>query len=143
MQLYKVIHTGDPYTFMARNNEVAALTVSLFGLLTGAREEYGKGSVPVFDTEQERNAWFEQEFGKTMKSSMNENTDSVLDSLESFRFGTIKDRTRNHAALSMLQTQEQKDLFVEVWNRGKSDTAADLESVGRLIAKELRKTRHE
>lgn len=78
-----------------------------------------------------------------MKSSMNENTDSVLDSLESFRFGTIKDRTRNHAALSMLQTQEQKDLFVEVWNRGKSDTAADLESVGRLIAKELRKTRHE
>ena len=143
MQLYKVTHTGDPYTFMAGNNEVAALTVSLFGLLTGAREGYGKGSVPVFDTEQERNAWFEQEFGKTMKSSMNENTDSVLDSLESFRFGTIKDRTRNHAALSMLQTQEQKDLFVEVWNRGKSDTAADLESVGRLIAKELRKTRYE
>ena len=138
MQLYKVTHTDDPYTFVAGNNEVAALTVSLFGLNKGARDGFGKGSVPVFDTEQERNAWFEQEFGKTMESSMNDNTDSVLDSLESFQFGTIKDRTRNYAALNMLQTQEQKDLFVEVWNQGKSDTAADLEAVGKCIAEKLR-----
>ena len=45
---YELINPSDPYTFLAENKEVAALTVFCISTMYGAKSQDGNEEIPVY-----------------------------------------------------------------------------------------------
>ena len=61
---YELINPSDPYTFVADNKEIAALTVFALSTMYGAKSEDGSEEIPLLFLGGSKD-WYRESFGKT------------------------------------------------------------------------------
>lgn len=117
---YKLINPSDPYTFVAKDFETAALTVLVLGKGGyGAEPKYGSEKVPTFlfgGCEE----WFVKTFGRTLDEAFSARSKDITEALETFAFGSFNDRRRYEAALAAITDAEKKEKFIADWNDQRS-----------------------
>lgn len=121
MTEYELINPSDPYTFLAKTKESAALTVFLLGTMYGAspKEDNEKKRIPVFlfgGAEE----WYQEEFGRSTEAGLKAEKQNVADALLSFMYGHFEDRRRYEAALKAITDEEKKKEFMKEWQDGRS-----------------------
>lgn len=137
---FELINPSDPYTFIAKNREVAAITVFVLGTMYGAQlkeDEDGKNEVPVFILGGAEE-WYEEQFGHSVDEGIEKYRLDVAEALESFMLGNFEDRERYETALSFIDNSEKKDEFKKKWQ----DSCSSLNDIGTRahdIAKEIKK----
>ena len=109
MTEYKLINPSDPYTFLAKTKESAALAVFLLGTLYGAspKDDNEEKRIPVFlfgGAEE----WYRKEFGRSTEAGLKAEKQNVADALLSFMYGSFEDRRRYEAALNAITDEEKK-----------------------------------
>lgn len=118
---YELINPSDPYTFLAKTKESAALTVFLLGTMYGAspKDDNEEKRIPVFlfDGAEE---WYRKEFGRSTQAGLKEEKQNVADALLSFMYGSFEDRRRYEAALNAITDEEKKKVFMEEWQDGRT-----------------------
>lgn len=133
---YELINPSDPYTFIAKDLETAALVVFLLSTAYGAIPKDGGGEIPIFlfggATE-----WYEQEFGRTPDDGAAAKKADIADALESFMFGHFEDRRRYNLALNSITDPERKAAFIEEWQDGHS-SLNDIGTYAHNLAARLR-----
>jgi len=116
---YELINPSDPYTFIAKNKEVAALTVFLISTMYGARSETGEEEVPVFLIGNPE-SWYQSEFHRPTDEGFLLNKKEVAKALESFMLGNFEDRQRYEIALNAITDPVKKEEFIAAWQEGRS-----------------------
>lgn len=134
--VYKLINPSDPYTFIAENQEVAALTVFLLSTMCGAKSQDGTMDVPVlFSNAYE---WYVENFNRTPEEGIAENTQLLADSLDSFLYGGFGDRKTFEAAYELMESEEKRREYRSIWNDKRTSLSNFCETAYSL-AKVLRK----
>lgn len=82
MTEYKLINPSDPYTFLAKTKESAALAVFLLGTMYGAspKDDNEEKRIPVFlfgGAEE----WYRKEFGRSTEAGFKAEKQNVADAL--------------------------------------------------------------
>ena len=121
MTEYKLINPSDPYTFLAKTKESAALAVFLLGTMYGAspKDDNEEKRIPVFlfgGAEE----WYRKEFGRSTEAGFKAEKQNVADALLSFMYGSFEDRRRYEAALNAITDEEKKKVFMEEWQDGRT-----------------------
>lgn len=111
---FNLINPSDPYTFIAADLEVAALTVFSIGAGYGAVSSDNKERVPIFNQME----WFVEKFGCTPDEALKERKKELAEALSSMMFGSFEDRKRYEAALSAIDDEEKKKEFIVKWQDG-------------------------
>lgn len=134
---YKLINPSDPYTFIAEDLEVAALTVFSLTTLFGAKpKDSGAEEVPVFMFGGAED-WYTEHFGRAVKEGMQAKRAAVADALASMMFGDFEDRRRYDCALKAITEPEARERFIREWQDGHS-SMNDIGSAAHRNAKILR-----
>lgn len=136
MKQFELINPSDPYTFLAVDLEVAALTVFCISTAYGAESEDGE-EVPVFIFGGAKE-WYQNEFGRTPDEGLESRKSEVVDSLASMMYGSFEDRKKYEIALHAIDDEEKKENFIKEWNDGIS-SLNDIGTYCHNLAKELRK----
>lgn len=115
MTEYKLINPSDPYTFLAKTKESAALAVFLLGTMYGAspKDDNEEKRIPVFlfgGAEE----WYRKEFGRSTEVGLKAEKQNVADALLSFMYGSFEDRRRYEAALNAITDEEKKKVFMPI-----------------------------
>ena len=115
MTEYELINPSDPYTFLAKTKESAALAVFLLGTMYGAspKDDDEEKRIPVFlfgGAEE----WYQEEFGRNTEEGMEKEKKNVADALLS------EDRRRYEAALKAITDEEKKKEFMKEWQDGRT-----------------------
>ena len=118
---YELINPSDPYTFLAKTKESAALAVFLLGTMYGAspKDDNEEKRIPVFlfgGAEE----WYRKEFGRSTEAGLKAEKQNVADALLSFMYGSFEDRRRYKAALNAITDEEKKKVFMEEWQDGRT-----------------------
>ncbi len=118
---YELINPSDPYTFLAKTKESAALAVFLLGTMYGAspKDDNEEKRIPVFlfgGAEE----WYQEEFGRSTEEGLEKEKKNVADALLSFMYGHFEDRRRYEAALKAITDEEKKKEFMKEWQNGRS-----------------------
>lgn len=108
---YELINPSDPYTFIAKDLETAALTVFLLSTAYGAKPKIGVDEVPIFLFGGAKE-WYVEKFGRTTDEGLNAKLDSVAASLHSVMYGNFEDRQRYEAVLKAITDTEKKEQFL-------------------------------
>lgn len=132
---YSLINPSDSYTFIAKDLEVAALTVFLLGTAYGAQEEDGKIVVPIFVFGGNPSSWYQENFGRTPDDGLKARRSDVAEALESMMFGDFRDRKRYQAALAAITEDVKREEFIAMWQDG----CSSLNNIG-FYAHKLAKT---
>lgn len=140
MKQYDLINPSDPYTFIAENLEVAALTVFAISSAYGAQSEDDEETVPVFMAGifGDPNEWFEKSFGETMAEGTKKYRMQIADALESVMYGSFNDRERYQAALDAIDNPEKREEFIKKWQESIS-SMNDIGSYAHSLSKRLKK----
>lgn len=133
---YELKNPSDPYTFLASDLEVAALTVFSISTLYGAEAREGGGNVPIF-LFGGAVEWYTEQFGRTPDEGMEARKGELAAALGSMRYGRFKDRQRYEAALVAITDQEKKEEFIAAWQDGYSS----LNNIGAYCHKLAKKLR--
>ena len=122
MTEYRLINPSDPYTFLAKDKEVAALVVFALSTSYGAESKDKTSDVPVFlfCTEEEIRKWYESEFSRTIEEGAKERQKEIGEALLSFVYGNFKDRARYEAAINAITDEDKKEAFMEKWQESRS-----------------------
>lgn len=119
MTEYELINPSDPYTFLAKTQESAALAVFLLGTMYGAspKDEDDEKTIPVFifDGVEE---WYQEKFGRSTEDGIKAEKQNVAEALLSFMYGNFEDRRRYEAALKAITDDEKKKEFMKEWQDG-------------------------
>lgn len=140
MKQYEIINPSDPYTFMAKSKEVAALTVFLLSTMYGAESEDGEEKIPVFIFGGSKE-WYQEEFKRTPDEGLDAEKEAVANALLSVMYGNFRDRKRYEAALSAITDERKKKTFIEVWQDGRSsmnDIGSYAHATGERMLHELK-----
>ena len=118
---YELINPSDPYTFLAKTKESAALTVCLLGTMYGAspKDDNEEKRIPLFlfgGAEE----WYRKEFGRSTEAGLKAEKQNVADALLSFMYGSFEERRRYDAALNAITDEEKKKVFMEEWQDGRT-----------------------
>lgn len=116
---YELINPSDPYTFIAHNKEVSALTVFCLSTMYGAKSEDGNAEIPIFllgGAEE----WYQQEFGRTVEEGLDAEKENIAHSLISFMYGDFEDRRRYNIALNSITDDDKREEFIKAWQDGRS-----------------------
>ena len=132
---YELINPSDPYTFIAKNKEVAALTVFSISTMYGAESQDEKEEIPVFIMGGARE-WYQEQFGRTPDEGLEAEKENVARSLSSFMYGHFEDRRRYEAALNAITDEEKKEIFIKEWQDGRS-SLNDIGSYAHRLGKQL------
>lgn len=116
---YELINPNDPYTFIAKDYETAVLTVFLISTMYGANSKDGEDDIPIFLFGGSRE-WYKRQFNRTPDEGLSAKKHQVVDSLESFMYGSFEDRKRYQAALNAITDADKKEQFVREWQDGRS-----------------------
>lgn len=116
---YELINPSDPYTFLAENKEVAALTVFCLSTIYGAKSQGGNEEIPVFILGGSEE-WYKNEFHRTPDEGLQAEKVNVAKSLQSFLYGHFEDRRRYEAALNAITEEDKKEQFMREWQDGRS-----------------------
>lgn len=139
---YELINPSDPYTFLAKNKEVAALTVFCLSTMYGAQSQEGNEEIPVFILGGSKE-WYEGEFHRTPDEGLQAEKEAVADALQSFMYGHFEDRRRYEAALRAITDADKRELFIREWQDGRSsinDIGTYAHSLGKRFLAELKET---
>lgn len=136
MKQFELINPSDPYTFLAVDLEVAALTVFCISTAYSAESQDGD-EVPIFIFGGAKE-WYQNEFGRTPDEGLEARKREVIDSLSSMMYGSFEDRKRYEVALQAIDDEEKREKFIEEWNDGIS-SLNDIGTYCHKLAKELRK----
>lgn len=132
---YEFINPSDPYTFLAKNFEIATLTVFVIGTQYGAKSKDGSEEVPVFFLGGS-DEWYQEQFGRTVEEGINTYKKEIAEALASFMLGDFEDRKRYDAALNAITDPDKKKEFIEVWQDGRS-SINDIGTYAHKIAEKL------
>lgn len=116
---YELINPSDPYTFLAENKEVAALTVFCISTMYGAKSQDENEEIPVFILGGSKE-WYENEFHRTPDEGLQAEKANVAKSLQSFMYGHFEDRRRYEAALNAITDEDKREQFMREWQDGRS-----------------------
>lgn len=116
---YELDNPSDPYTFIAENREIAALTVFLLGTAFGATPQNGGDNVPVFIFGGAAE-WYKETFSRTPDEGMTALEPGVSAALASFMLGHFEDRRRYEAALNAITDDDKRKVFIDEWQDGRT-----------------------
>ena len=116
---YELINPSDPYTFLAENKEVAALTVLCLSTMYGAKSQGGNEEIPVFILGGSEE-WYKNEFQRTPDEGLQAEKVNGAKSLQSFLYGDFEDRRRYEAALNAITEEDKKEQFMREWQDSRS-----------------------
>lgn len=116
---YELINPSDPYTFLAENKEVAALTVFCISTMYGAQSQDRNEEIPVFILGGSKE-WYENEFHRTPDEGLQAEKTNVAKSLQSFMYGHFEDRRRYEAAINAITDEDKREQFMREWQDGRS-----------------------
>ena len=116
---YELINPSDPYTFLAENKEVAALTVFCISTMYGAQSQDRNEEIPVFILGGSKE-WYENEFPRTPDEGLQAEKANVAKSLQSFMYGHFEDRRRYEAAINAITDEDKREQFMREWQDGRS-----------------------
>lgn len=133
---YELINPSDPYTFVADNKEIAALTVFCISSLYGVKSQDGKEEIPIFLFGGSKE-WYKKEFGHAPEERLEEEREKVADALLSFMYGHFEDRRRYEAALNAITDENKKEQFIKDWQDGRS-SLNDIGTYAHRLGKELK-----
>lgn len=133
---YELINPSDPYTFVADNKEIAALTVFCISSLYGVKSQDGKEEIPIFLFGGSKE-WYKNEFGHAPEERLEEKRERVADALLSFMYGHFEDRRRYEAALNAITDEDKKEQFIKDWQDGRS-SMNDIGTYAHRLGKELK-----
>lgn len=133
---YELINPSDPYTFVAENKEIAALTVFCISSLYGVKSQDGKEEIPIFLFGGSKE-WYKKEFGHAPEERLEEEKEKVADALLSFMYGHFEDRRRYEAALNAITDENKKEQFIKDWQDGRS-SLNDIGTYAHRLGKELK-----
>ena len=126
MTEYELINPSDPYTFLAKTKESAALAVFLLGTMylgtmygASPKDDDEEKRIPVFLFGGEEE-WYQEEFGRSTEEGLEKEKKNVADALLSFMDGHFEDRRRYEAALKAITDEEKKKEFMREWQDGRS-----------------------
>lgn len=136
MKQFELINPSDPYTFLAVDLEVAALTVFCISTAYSAESQDGD-EVPIFIFGGAKE-WYQNEFGRTPDEGLEARKREVIDSLSSMMYGSFEDRKRYEVALQAIDDEEKRETFIKEWNNGRS-SLNDIGTYCHNLAKELGK----
>lgn len=133
---YELMNPSDPYTFLAKDREVAALTVFCISTLYGAKPKEGDEDIPIFIFGGSCE-WYKNKFGRNPDEGLEERKQDVADALESMMYGGFEDRRRYEAALNAITDSGKKEEFKTVWQDGRS-SLNDIGTYAHMLAKKIR-----
>lgn len=122
---YELINPSDPYTFIAKDYETAALTIFCISTTYGAKPKEGENEVPIFIFGGS-SKWYKETFGRSPDNGLAEKRQDVADALASMMLGNFEDRRRYEIALSAIDDPEKKTRFIEEWQ----DAHSSLNDIG-------------
>ena len=137
---YELINPSDPYTFIAKSHEVAALVVLLlgegaYGAKSQRRSKNGD-EVPLFlfggVTE-----WYSKTFGRTFEEGLKTLEFNIADALDTFMLGGFDDRRRYESALKAITDDDKREAFKAEWQSSHTSTN-DIGSRARELATAIR-----
>lgn len=136
--VYELINMHDPYTFVAKNQEVAALTVACFGSTYGAEaENRDKGlRVPVFifgGFEE----WYQEKFDRPFEEGVRALRGDIRDALESLVIGGFNDRTVYRTAIDAIDDPVKKEQFVQTWKKQHLSSLYDLGDYAKKLIQKI------
>lgn len=114
---YELINSSVPYTFMAANKEVAALTVFCLSTAYGAKSKNGNEKIPVFIFGGSKK-WYQKEFHRTPDDGLEAERENVANALMSFMYGRFEERRRYEIALNSITEPDKKKEFIWEWQNG-------------------------
>lgn len=136
MKEFELINPSDPYTFLAPNIEVAALTVFCLSAGYGAKDKDEELEVPIFifggATE-----WYQEKFGYSPDDGLAKNKEAVANALQSMMYGCFEDRRRYQAALDAIDDDEKREKFIAEWQDGIS-SMNDIGTYAHRLAKKIK-----
>lgn len=128
MIMYNLINPSDPYTFVAKNREVAALTVLSFGLVYGAMAENGDSDldVPVFllTGSEAAEHWYLSMFNRSVSEGFKDLKKDVISALDSFVIGNCDDRKKYEVALKYIKDKD-KENFKKEWQEAERSSLSE------------------
>ena len=132
---FELINPSDPYTFIAPDLEVAALTVFLLSTMYGAKSEDGELEVPIllFSDPKE---WYRKKFGRTADEGLKIRKKEVAEALGTFMLGDFADRKRYETALRAITDPEKREEFMKEWQDNRS-SLNDIGTKAHQLAKKL------
>jgi hypothetical protein len=108
--IYEFLNPSDSHTFVAKNREVATLTVFILGTCYGAKQKEGDEDIPIFLFGGSE-AWYKKTFGRDVEEGLFELKDDIADSLDSFVIGDYVDRGIFERAISMIENPVSRKEF--------------------------------
>ena len=133
---YELKNPSDPYTFLAADFEVAALTVFSISTLYGADAKEGGESVPIFIFGGAKE-WYIEQFGRTPDEGLKAKKEELEAALGSMMYGGFEDRRRYEAALTAITDPEKREKFIAEWQDGHS-SLNDIGTYCHELAKRLK-----
>lgn len=133
---YELINPSDGYTFIAKDLEVATLTVFLLGAAYGAQEKNGNIVVPIFLFGGDPVDWYQKLFNRTPDEGLVERRLDVSESLASMMLGSFEDRRRYEAALEAITDDKKREEFIVKWQDGCS-SLNDIGTYAHQLAKDI------
>lgn len=134
---YELHNPSDPYTFLAEDQEVAALVIGFLSTAFGAdtEDKNENNSVPIFIFGG-YNEWYQERFSRSPQEGLDARKKEVGEALQSFMLGHFRDRNRYNAALEAIDDPEKRDAFIVKWQDGRS-SLNDIGSAAHRIGKKL------
>lgn len=132
---FELINPSDPYTFFAQNEEVASLIVLCLNTMYGAKSKDETIEIPIFmfgGSEE----WYFEKFNRTPDEGLEIHKKAVKEGLDSFMYGSFKDRERYELALSLIDDEDKKEEFKEKWNDARS-SFNDIGTYAHKLAKKI------
>lgn len=114
---YELVNISDPYTFLADNDETAALLIFVMGKMGyGATDQEGELIVPISVTVfPDSREWYKEKFGRSVLEGFKAKKKAVCKALESVMLGTFDDREKYETELSKINDPDQKENFIKAW----------------------------
>lgn len=140
MNVYELVNPSDPYTFIAPDDEVAALVAFMLGTGYGAKLD-GDVVVPVFllgGAEE----WYTARFGRSIADGVGALKEQMAESLCSMLYGSAAQRRECEDTLSLITDTENRAAFLARWH-DKRSSMNDIGKYARNYGKIMLKVIHE
>lgn len=140
MMEYELINHSDPYTFLAADQETAALVIGILGTSYAAKPKEGDREVPLFlFCPDQFDPWYQEQFGRSSDDGLEAKKPEVSRALASMMLGSFEDRRRYQAALDAITDSAKREQFIATWQNG----CSSLNNIGNYAHKLAKKLQPE
>lgn len=141
--LFRLLNAEGPYTLLAPDLEIAAVTAIVLGRGHYGLEEVGGGRrMPQFVTDG-ADAWFTEHLGdgasRTLDRVLHERSPALVTCLGSVLAGTPEERHQFDTQLNALTDPNEREAYREQWRDSHRQAAHDLGTRAVVIAARLQR----